>query len=354
MMNKLSTRPEVIQLAEHLQVSTRGDCIKNLRDYALNAVKQILSACPIQANSIGLLLKIVCNELSVKVELIETDEDIRRISEEYGEFNSTLARTLEAEFVRGSTEGITLRSTEHVTGFRNFLAIIDARGERRSRAHFTTWHEIVHLLLPTKDQEVEIIRRTPNQEVKKKDPIESVIDHVAGYLAIYEPIFKPVLLTKVNEVGFSFEAVEQARDYCLPDASLLSTMIRSINFIDLPILLLQIDTRYKKEEEKRINSPQLGFNFFVQFEEPKLRVVRLIRNERAKSKIFAIHENMRVPDNSALSMAYYNATDNTSYQAEEDQSWWNTSKSGALPGLPINVQATRRGRFVYGLIIRLP
>ena len=349
MANDLSTKPEVIQLANHLNVSTRGDCIKNLRTFALRTVEGFLSSYPVKADSINLLFKIVCDKLSVKVELIETDEDIRRISDEYREFNGVLASILESEFVRGNTEGITLHATEHIEGFRKFLAIIDARGERRSRAYFTKWHEIVHLLLPTKDQEAEILRRSPTQKIKEKDPIESVIDHVAGYLAVYEPIFKPVLLSKVDELGFSFAAIEQARDCCLSEASLLATMIRSINFFDFPVLFLQLDMKLKKEEEKLANSSQLNFDFFKSSVEEKLRISRLIWNEKAKSGVFQLQQNMRVPNDSVLSNAYYSEVDIT-YQAEENQNWWETSKNGALSKLPISVQAVKRGRYVYGLV----
>ncbi len=289
----------------------------------------------------------------MKVEFIDTDEDVLRISEEYKEFNAALASILNNEFVKANTEGITLRATKHVEGFRNFLAVIDRRGACRSRAYFTMWHEIVHLLLPTKDQETKMVRRTPSQAIKSKDSVESVIDHVAGYLAIYEPIFRPVLLAKVEEIGFSFEAVAQARDTCLPEASLLATLIRSINFFKSPVLLLQVDMKLKKEEERLVNSPQLGFGFFEHSVEQKLRVCRLIPNENAKSGNFNIRENMRVPKNSALSMAYHSDME-VVYQAKENQSWWETSKNGALPELPIMVQAVKRGNYIYGLITRLP
>jgi hypothetical protein len=36
--------------------------------------------------------------------------------------------------------------------------------------------------------------------------------------------------------------------------------------------------------------------------------------------------------------------------ADEDQEWWETSRSGWLAALPLRVEAVRRGRFVYGLI----
>ena len=349
MKNSLSNKPEIIGLANYHQVSTRGNCVENLRNFALNKVEQFLAIHPIKADSIDVFTKVVCDKLSVKVEFIDMDDDIYRISKEYRNFNTALASILADEFVRGDTEGITLRASNYVEGLRKFLAIIDRRGERRSRAYFTTWHEIVHLLLPTRDQEVETVRRTPNQEAKKKDPIESVIDHVAGYLAIYEPIFKPVLLAKVKELGFSFEAIEQARDLCLPEASLLATLIRSINFFSFPILLLQLDLKLTKGEEKLANSPQLGFDFFEHPVEPKLRISRLIRNENAKAGYFNIQENMRIPKNSALSMTYYNEKDAT-YQAEENQGLWETSKNGALSELSIRVQAAKRGQYVYGLI----
>lgn len=58
---------------------------------------------------------------------------------------------------------------------------------------------------------------------------------------------------------------------------------------------------------------------------------------------------MRVPAESVLSRAFTSAVDLT-VGADEDQGWWETSRGGPLPTLPLRVEAARRGRYVYGLI----
>jgi hypothetical protein len=81
----------------------------------------------------------------------------------------------------------------------------------------------------------------------------------------------------------------------------------------------------------------------------RLRAVAVIANEAAAGSDLCIRRNMRVPEQSVL-MTAYEAPSEVDLEALEDQSWWETSSSGALPELPIRVRARRRGRFVYGLI----
>ncbi len=86
-------------------------------------------------------------------------------------------------------------------GGRRYLTIIDARGSRAARAYFTAWHEVAHLLLcPPKQMILEGFRRTPTDPLKRKDPLESAVDHIAGLLAFWEPLFKPALFDASAEI----------------------------------------------------------------------------------------------------------------------------------------------------------
>jgi hypothetical protein len=143
-----------------------------------------------------------------------------------------------------------------------YLAVIDARGERAARAHFTAWHEITHLLLHPPKLAFPNFRRTPPQVEIEKDPLESGMDHVAGRLAFYPPFHRPALEQAIAvEGGLSFRALDLARETAAPSASLFATAIGSINYVPMPTLFVSVRPGLKKAEARAITSPQGAFPF---------------------------------------------------------------------------------------------
>lgn len=58
---------------------------------------------------------------------------------------------------------------------------------------------------------------------------------------------------------------------------------------------------------------------------------------------------MRVPPRSVLTTAFESQVD-IHLVAEENQAWWETRATGNFAALPLQVQAVRRGGYVYGLV----
>ncbi len=186
----------------------------------------------------------------------------------------------------------------------------------------------------------------PHRESQKLpvDDIEWIVDHVTEHLAFYAPFFEPVLRSAIEVHGrLTFHAIDEARNAVVPKASLLATTKRSIEHIDKPTLLMEVYAGLNKAEQRALEQavPNLP--------SPKLRVLYIDPNGIGRKGPFAIRKNMRVPPASVLARAYESNADEC-YEAEEDQSWWETSKTGSLPSLPLWVDAVRRGRFVYGII----
>ncbi len=117
--------------------------------------------------------------------------------------------------------------------------------------------------------------------------------------------------------------------------------------------------RFSEDVDLSIPREALGFSgtndltpgsfAFASAPTAKLRAVKVVPNEFADGAGFAIRPNMRVPQTSALYQAFESATE-TDLTAQEDQSWWEDSTTGALPALAIHVHAARRGRYVYAFI----
>jgi hypothetical protein len=219
-----------------------------------------------------------------------------------------------------------------VKGSRRYLAIIDARGGRSPRAYFTAWHEIAHLLLcPPRQRVFDGFRCSPNEVQRRKDPLESAVDHIAGLLAFWEPIFKPALLSAAGH-NLTFAAIEAAAEQVAPCASLYAASLAATRvWGDAAVFVTG-------EEATKTNGTGLA-----------LRRQTVIPNDPARRLDLNLRRSMRVPTASALWRAFHETPD-AECAANEDQALWEVSGRGNLPKLPWAVQAIRRGRALYAIL----
>lgn len=347
-MSQLGRHPEIIKLAHDLGLPISGDCLARVRDHALRRARQLLEG--FDPKSMQELQRVLANRLLVRIAIIETDEDVDRIAEEYADFSPTLRHCLRLEFLELDTEGITIEHEDPQPGEMRYLAVVDARGRRRARAHFTLWHEITHVLIMPEQLAFKAFRRAPTPEQIEKKPLEKAVDSIAGLLALYGPVFGPHLREAVARDGrLTFAAIEAAKAAVAPGASLLSTAIASVRMSSKPAALVSVDYAYKKRERNSLSTLEFDLGSAAPKVEAKLRAVYVVANQAAGAGGFAIRRNMRVPETSVLRRAYDSSFDVT-LDAVEDQAAWETSADGQLPSLLLRVQAIRRGQYVYGLI----
>ena len=349
-MAPLARDPKVVKLAKDLGLDWRGDCLASIRNYALAQVEDIKRGSPIEIANLDILRLMVADKFRAKLEFIHEDADIERIAARHAGFHSLLRQRLIAEFLHDGTEGITLERDPWDPRFFRYLAVVDARGERAARAYFTAWHELAHLLVYPEQLPFPGFRRTTTTE-RQKDPIESVVDHVAGRVAFHPPLFEPALARAMaDRGGLNFDALEAARVAAAPSASLFATAMGSVQVVGTPAVFVTAEMALKAEERRFSQGPQQTFAFAAATVEAKLRVTTVAPNDPAATSALAIRRNMRVPTESVLAQAHASSFDVT-LAADEDQGWWETSRGGALTPCPIRVAAARRGRFVYGLIV---
>jgi len=349
-MAQLARDPKVVKLAKDLGLNWRGDCLAAIRDHALAQIEAIKCGSPIEIADLDVLRRIVADRFRVKLEFIHDDADIERIAAEHSGCHSLLRQRLVAEFVHGDTEGITIEREEWDPRFYQYLAVVDARDDRAARAYFTAWHELAHLLVHPAQLPFPGFRRTPAAAERHKDPIESVVDHVAGRVAFHPPLFRPALEHAIaDHRGLTFKALEAARDAAAPTASLFATAMGSIQVVDGPVLLVTADMALKAEERRFSRGLQTAMDFAAHTVQEKLRVTTVAPNDFVAGSQLAIRRNMRVPADSVIARAHASDVDVT-LGADEDQRSWETSRGGALPALRIRVEAARRGRYVYGVI----
>ena len=352
-MVQLARDPRVVKLAKDLGLNWRGDCLVAIRDHAMAQIEGIRSTSPLPVDDLDALRVMVCDKFRVRLEFIREDADIERIAAAHSTFHSLLRQRLALEFRDGTTEGITLEREEWDPRFFRYLAVVDARGARAARAYFTAWHELAHLLVHPEQLPFPGFRRTPAAAERDKEPLESVVDHVAGRVAFYPPLFRPAVERAIaDHGGLTFGALESARDLAAPTASLFATAMGSLQVIGSPAVFVTPTLALKASEQRFSQGAQRAFDFAAAPVQEKLRVTAVAANDEAAKSHIQIRRNMRVPDKSVLAQAHASLCDVT-LGADEDQAWWETSRGGALPSLPIRVEAVRRGRYVYGIITPL-
>jgi hypothetical protein len=329
-MTDLAHHAKLKQLARNLHIPDSGDCLRELREHAIASVQQMLKEWSVE--TVAELRSLVADKLSVKIELIGEDQDTERLAEKYGQVMGGFRHLLRAEFIKGDTEGLLIDNPKPGKGGRDYLVIVDARGARKTRAYFTAWHELAHLLLyPRKQAVFEGFRRAPTPEAKLKDPVESAVDHIAGLLAFWEPLFKPALLTAASR-GLSLDAIERARTEVAPDASLQSACLAAIRIWKEPVAFLTAAVSPKCDGTS-----------------PSLRVQNIVTNDAAREVGCEVRKQMRIPPASAISKASGDLLGRP-FCRVEDQADWEVSGRGSLTELGWRVDAIRRGPLVYGLL----
>jgi len=332
-MIDLSRHPKLRQLARNLHIPDTGDCLRELRNHAIGTVQQMLEDWHVE--TIDDLRMLIADKLSVKIELLLTDEDVDRLSEKYGHVVGHFRRILRAEFLKGDTEGLLIDNPKPGKGGRDYLVIVDARGLRKVRAYFTVWHELAHLLLyPRKQLVLEGFRRAPNNDAKHKDPVESAVDHIAGQLAFWEPLFKPALYEAAGP-DLSLQAIESASAEVAPGASLYAACLAAIRAWDAPAVFVTGDVSPKSDGTA-----------------PSLRLQAVVSNEAAREIGCELRKHMRVPPTSALWQGFHDEMGRV-HVGVENQSAWDVSGRGPLSPLRWRVEGVRRGQFVYGLLTRM-
>ena len=329
----LARHPKLRHLARNLHIPDKGDCLRELRDHAIATVHQMVTEW--RVDTIEELRMLVADRLSVKLEFLHSDEDIDRIATTYAHVMPYFHRVLRAEFLTGDTEGLLIDNPKPGKGGRDYLAIIDARGPRKARAYFTAWHEIAHLLLyPPRQLVLEGCRRTPTDDAKRKDPVESAVNHIAGLLAFWEPFFLPTLRAAGNG-ELTFQAIEAATAQLAPGASLYAASLAAVSSWPKPAAFLAAEIASKKDGSA-----------------PRLRVQTVIPNDHARKTECCVRKHMRIPTTSVIHRAFNDPFRRT-YAALENQSSWEVSDRGPLPMLQWHVQAVRRGPAAYGLLTNM-
>ena len=342
---RLSDALEIKKRAKELGLGRPRDPVKAIRDHCHQEVEKIRTAFgPIR--DLNHLLEVVATSLDVRFEEIHTDHELQALSERYLSRRELAFGLIEKELDE-PTDAVLIHLRHAEEWERDYVAVIDCRGYKAWRAYFSKWHEIAHRLSDPPQLKLSF-RRTPS---KKRDPIERLVDRIAGYLAFLPDIFLPALLEQLeSSESLTFEIVENLRTTVCYGSSREATIRGAVPQCPHPQLFVIADYGLKKSEERALKSGQSGL--FPEEQtgfEPKLRAIEVAGNKAASKAGLWIHPNMEVPEESVITEVYEDPFAEELYSRTENLSWWKHSR-GRLNDMPIRVYAVRYGNRAYVLI----
>jgi hypothetical protein len=201
--------------------------------------------------SIDQLEKLVSGRLQMVTEEISEDRDFDRLTETYArQKRDPIFAVLRDHFddVENPIYGALIRRRKATLqdGDR-FVAVVDCRGTKRRRGFFTRWHEIAHRLTTHSERRIEK-HATPELLAipvfrQEDDPIERLMDDIAGELGFYHRLFLPALehLTD-RDRGVTWRTIDSLRDLHFPAASFHATLTSAVLRSTRPLAFLECST----------------------------------------------------------------------------------------------------------------
>ncbi|MGZ3237511.1 MAG: hypothetical protein ACXU8A_09080, partial [Burkholderiaceae bacterium] len=326
-MKALSLEPKIIAMANALQLNG-ADPVQSIMEYCRARIAKALNKAR-SIHSITDLERIVCTHLNLVIHEIWSDTELQSLSSRYAHDENDPAFAALDMQLEGDSYGVLFQRKERNSiGEYQYVAFVDCRGPKASRRFFTKWHEIAHCL--TSFEQFEMPFRRTTVTAIEKDPIEKMMDIIAGDLGFFDPLFRPFLEAEITHHGLiTFQVVETMRIRFCNEASFQATLNACVAKSTTPMLNLEIGLGLKKSEREPLLSAQRSVEQ-VNFQ-PKLRVISSVANNAARQTRFLVPRNMRVPEASILHKIFNSRDDEASGEAIEYLSWWSSSDGGCLP-----------------------
>lgn len=313
-MTRWDQAHEVHALAEELGVSSAAP-VNSILDYCHHRIDGWVTEAGGVPN-IDALESLVTQKLQMVFEEIRTDDDWERLKEVYARGKKEVvfgAMRSKFDDADNLTYGaLVQRRNATASDPDRFVAVIDCRGSKLARRFFTRWHEIAHRLTTHADMSEPVFR-------SEHDPIERMMDEIAGHVGFYDPLFQPVFKRAVlGQPHLRFAAIETIISDAFPSASFQATLFACTRRMPTPVVYVEAALAHKKEVKRKLAAPSL----FDDDPPPgELRAVKVIPNRIAQQDGFTIPTNMRVPS-SSLIHRLFDAEPQSSDNGEECLSYW--------------------------------
>jgi hypothetical protein len=346
-MSRLDREPAVLRMASELGVPT-DDPVSAILRFCRQRIDRVCRECGRTVTNLAELQGAVCKHLCLVFEDIRTDKDLERVVAKYVSMREFGFAALRGDLDPQTFGALLERRNVDASAPDRYVAVIDCRGpEKCARQYFTRWHEIAHLFTLTRQLELPYHRSTD------RDPIERLMDVIAGELGFYDPLVKPAIREEIARARrLTFAGVERVRDAVCPDASFRATLNACVARATDPVVLLEAGMGYKKAELAALKSKQL---MLLPAAPPKaqLRVLSAAANNAARSSGLRVDKNMRIPSASIVSRHFQTADGLVSATDQEDReslSIWRHSDGTPVGHVDVWVHTRQVGDRVLALL----
>ena len=345
---KQAYQQELRIAAKRLGIPVRGNIEAALVKYVVGKVEKWVSAHGQPPNLTDLLAG-VAGSLRLQVVEIRNDDDLRQLLDDIPPKKEPAIARVRDE-LDDRTDAVVLQRQRRDDWELPYLAVINCRDWHGYRRYFSTWHEVVHLLLEGAQLRF-AFRKTSTAH---KHPEEVLVDRIAGHLAFYAPVFEPTLQRELAKEGrLTFDLVERVRREIAPTASRDSTLRACLRHSSQSVYFLKANLAYKRAEERQLNDLFADITDPDLMPQPKVRVLEATPNAAVEATGIRIHQRMEVPSSSVIVDALGDGGRSV-HQAEEHLDDWQTSKTGPLGTGRIQVEAVRYGKEAWALLTVLP
>lgn len=263
-------------------------CIKQI-----DSMVQKSGTCP---TTLDALRDLVAAQLNLAITEIRSKADMDALLKKYPPAAEPVIARIPIE-LDDQTDAIVVHRPNCKEWDRPYLAVINCTGDHYYKRYFSKWHEIVHLLLEGR-QMTFAFRRT--HESERHQPLERLVDRVAGHLAFYSPLFKPVLNEQAESAGLTFDAIETVRKQISSEASRQATTIACVRNVSEPVMYARLSMSLTQTEKKKLAEPDM-FPETQEHPQPKLRVKESFSSPAAQKMGLQIFPNMSISDESIAS-----------------------------------------------------
>ncbi len=333
----LKKDPQIWTLARDLGLPAKDDPLGEIIAYCAKWARALLKE--FRCDSLSDLLEYAADRLGTVFREVRTDEELAEIKDQYLRRGENEFALVDHELDSGIL-AITFRLLKPRKGERQFISIIDCRGEKAFRSYYSKWHELAHLITLTDQRRFKFCRT--HSDLVKKDPEEALMEKIAGHIG-----YLPDLVKRHAKGAISFEKIADVRAAICPESSVYASIIGMTSSWPNPCIFLEATLEYKKQEKEKLKQP--GFSF-VATPQPKLRITSITPSPGAEDFANLLHPNMRVPKRSIIHRVF-NEDIMSMDSVQEDLSWWETSIDGHLPAKPYAVYARKKGNKVQALLI---
>ncbi len=344
-MSRLDEAAEIIALAENLGLGLPAKPVQAVVCFCLRQIDCWVREVGGVAR-IADLEALITRKLQMVFEEVWSDEDFDRIKAKYATgkkdfvFASLRMRFDDAD---NPTYGILIRRKNAPADAPDrYVAVIDCRSSKAARRFFTRWHEIAHRLTTVDELDEPAYR-------SEHDPIERLMDEIAGHVGFYGPLFDPVFqAAHQGKELLLFRTVEAVVRQGFPEASFQATLNACTRRLPTPVIYLEAGLGHKAAVKRDIedDSPRL---FAFEEPPPQLRAVRVVVNEAAQREKFVIPQNMRVPESSVI-RSLFETEGEWEAANREHLRIWSDSKGKRLEGRAVAVEAHKVADRVIAIV----